>query len=76
MKVIELKGANAPQVDAPVDKVAARISIEHEKTRRHMDVLIAQLIAEYRLGLERMAAIEQLLDSAIASSDARIRMRQ
>jgi hypothetical protein len=71
MKLVELKGGDGhagSRNHAQIDKVEARISIEHQKTRAHMEVLIAQLIAEYRLGLEKMTAIEQRLANSIAAS--------
>jgi hypothetical protein len=49
MKIVELKremDTQSREVIPPVDKVEARICIEHEKTRRHMKMLIGQLIAE------------------------------
>ena len=36
-----------------------KLATEHSTTRRHMDVLFEQFRAENRLGLEKIAALEQ-----------------
>ena len=61
-RFVELKG----DVDARFDALESRFTSEHETTRLHMDVLIEQVKAEYRLGLEKMTAIEQRLASLTA----------
>ena len=55
-------------VDARFDALESRLTSEHETTRRYLDVLIEQLKAEYRLGLDKMTAIEQRLAGSIASN--------
>ena len=55
-------------VDVRFDALETRLSAEHETTRRYMDVLIEQVKAEYRLGLDKMTAMEQRLASIAASN--------
>jgi len=55
-------------VDARFDELELRLTAEHETTRRHMDVLIEQLKTEWRLGLDKITAVEQRLVSIVASN--------
>src|SRR5690349_2684345 len=78
MKTVDLKremdarfgemDARFGEVDARFDKLESRLAAEHETTRRYMDVLFEQLRAEYRLGLDRMTALEQRQASSAASN--------
>jgi septal ring factor EnvC (AmiA/AmiB activator) len=56
-------------VDARLDQLESRLTADHETTRRYMDVLIEQLRAEYRLGLDKVTAMEQRW-AKIAASNA------
>jgi hypothetical protein len=51
------------QVDRRFDTLETRLATEHETTRRHMEMLVDQLKAEYRLGFDRMVATDQRLAS-------------
>jgi len=62
--------ASFAAVDARFDALESRLTAEHETTRRYMDVLIEQVKAEYRLGLDKMTAMEQRLASIAASNAA------
>jgi hypothetical protein len=64
MKIVELKKA----MDARFDEVDARFGAEHQATRRHMDMLVEQLKAEYRLGFDRMLTTDQRLASLDAGN--------
>jgi hypothetical protein len=78
MKIVELKNeidarfrevdSRFAAVDVRFDALESRLSAEHETTRRYMDVLIEQVKAEYRLGLDKMTAMEQRLASVVASN--------
>jgi uncharacterized protein YdcH (DUF465 family) len=66
MKIVDLKkdmDARFAQVDARFAQIDQRITTEHETTRRYMDMLFEQFKAENRLGLEKIAALEQQSNS-------------
>jgi hypothetical protein len=78
MKVVELKEvmnarfegvyARFAQVDRRFDTLETRLASEHETTRRHMEMLVEQLRAEFRLGLDRMLATDRQLASLDAAN--------
>jgi hypothetical protein len=80
MRIVDLKremDARFEQVDARFEQVDARFeglerafATEHETTRRHMDVLMEQVRADYRLTHEKMDAILAQLAASIASNTA------
>jgi septal ring factor EnvC (AmiA/AmiB activator) len=55
--------ARFAQVDAHFETLETRLATEHETTRRHMEMLVDQLKAEYRVGFDRMLATDQRLAS-------------
>jgi hypothetical protein len=71
MKIVELKevmearfaqvDARLAQVDVRFDALETRLAADHEDTRRHMEMLVEQLKAEYRLGFDKMLATDQHL---------------
>ena len=64
----EAVDARFTRVDARFDDIEQQMAAEHASTRHHMDVLIEQVKAEYRLGLDRMVSIERRLANSIASN--------
>ena len=50
-------------IDARFDAVDVQIATEHETSRRYMEILVEQLKAEYRLGFDKLLAIDQRLES-------------
>jgi hypothetical protein len=60
--------ARFAQVDRRFDTLETRLASEHETTRRHMEMLVEQLRAEFRLGLDRMLATDRQLASLDAAN--------
>lgn len=56
------------RADARFDRLEARMATEHDTTRRHMEILVEQLKAEYRLGFDKMLAYDQQLASLNATN--------
>jgi hypothetical protein len=59
----EQMDARFARVDARFDTLETRMATEHDTTRRHMEMLVEQLKAEYRLGFDKMLAYDQQLAS-------------
>ena len=55
-------------LNARLDQLESRLTAGDETTRRYMDVLVEQLRSEYRLGLDKMTAMEQRWASIAASN--------
>jgi hypothetical protein len=74
MKIVELKkdmdrqfGEVKADMDARFNKLEKdldqKIATEHKTTRRHMEMLVEQVKAENRLGLDKMMATDQRVAS-------------
>ena len=71
MKIVELKevmevrfaqvDARLAQVNVRFDALETRLAADHDDTRHHMEMLVEQLKAEYRLGFDKMLATDQQL---------------
>lgn len=70
IRISELKKEIVPgfeQADPVLERLERALATEHETTRRHMEVLIEQIRADFRLARERWDAHDRRMDALRAS---------